>query len=142
MQDVASLPASGAPAAVRSRLVRCGRMTHDENPLADHTLTDEDVPDVLRMAAGIAANAAVLAPELRQALGQLLLHAAAVLKTTGDVDPLVLDVAKVIIVLQDVPWRFNGRVVRHVSRAIESDGLEMDERGRTVLRPPTDDEEQ
>jgi hypothetical protein len=117
-------------------------MTHDEHPLADHTLADEDVADVLKMAAGIAANAAVLAPELRQALGQLLLRAAAVRNTTGDVDPLVLDVAKAIIVLQDVPWRFDGRVVRHVSQGIESDGLEMDERGRMVLRPPIDDEEQ
>jgi hypothetical protein len=117
-------------------------MTNDKHPLADHTLTDEDVPDVLRMAAGIAANSAVLAPELRQALGQLLLHAADVRNTTGDVDPLVLDVAKAIILLHDVPWRRQGKVVRHVSQGIQSDGLEMDDRGRMVLRPPIDDEQQ
>jgi len=117
-------------------------MTDDKDPLADHTLANGDVADVLELAARVAANAGVLAPELRQALGSLLLHAAAVRNTTGDVDPLVLDVAKAIILLHEVPWRRQGKVVRNVIQGIRSDPLEIDERGGIILRPPGYDDEQ
>src|SRR4051794_29259750 len=106
-------------------------MTDDEGFLAD-----EDIADVLDTAARVAVNQAVLSRELRAALGRLLLHAAAVRNSTGAVDPLVLDVAKAVIVLHDMPWRINGKVVRSASQGIRSDGMEMDERGRIVLRPP------
>jgi hypothetical protein len=117
-------------------------MTADKDPLADQTLADEDVADVLELAARVAADAAVLAPELRRALGRLLLRAAAVRNSTGKVDPLVLDVAKAITLLDDVPWRREGKVVRNVIQGLRSDPLEIDERGRIVLHPPGYDDEQ